>query len=801
MTVPPVSPIDAQLRRLDRESRTLTDLARALAPASPGMARQNPDPTLMAVAESLRAIAADGKATDDPAHLISSLTAAGWLLAGWRDQRFGTGAALLKPDRTRERLDAALDTLAAIHEAILVDCVPAALRTPPADVAFGPAHRPDGTVTVVVPVTAAARFAIAGIASISRARNETAPNILAVSDGTAPDETVARLRREAEAGRCTLIESADLKGVTAAIDRGLAEAAGDCVILASADVTVADGWIDGLAAAASAADIAGVAPLSNAGTGTAWPFAGHDNPLAVRDLAALAAAAKRANGAAAVVLPVADNSCLYLTRDALAAVGGFDAETFPEATSALADWSLRASAAGRRVLAAPGVFVFILGQAGFAARHRQRLRRGHEQLSRRHRGHAGLKAEGKSADPLASARRALDGILLGEARGGVSRPVVHLIHAWGGGAAVHAADLARRQAALGAAVAIVEISGPSTVRLIEPAGYPNLVFDLAEAEDAAAFRQIVAADGAGLLHVHSVIGMDVTHLKTLAACFAGYYLTLHDFYLLCPQITLSDRNDRPCDVAPDATCEQCVAAKKPFGPFIAPVAAHRDAYRAIAAGAKAIYTPSAAARTLLERGLGDIPITVAPHDEKRTPILAPRPVPAGKTRTIVTIGSFSKDKGTPVLEGVIRAAITRHLPLKFAIAGPATWHNPPPNVTVLGPYDGATVDDLLKRVGGQIAFLPSVVAETYMFSLSECVRAGCYPVVFDLGAQAERLRALGWGTILPLGTEPEAIADLLTKVDIPPLAPERVAEWLAEGRLGALDYYAESRASLTTAKA
>ena len=84
-----------------------------------------------------------------------------------------------------------------------------------------------------------------------------------------------------------------------------------------------------------------------------------------------------------------------------------------------------------------------------------------------------------------------------------------------------------------------------------------------------------------------------------------------------------------------------------------------------------------------------------------------------------------------------------------------------------------------------------------MFSLSECVRAGCYPVVFDLGAQAERLRALGWGTILPPGTPPDEIADLLASLDVPPLEPERVAGWLAEGRRGPLDYYREDRESLT----
>lgn len=799
MTVPPEPTMDALLRPLDRAGRTLAGLAAVLAPAPPGRAKPQPDATLATIVQSLHRLAGDKTNAADPAHLARDLAAAGWQLASWRDQRFGNAASLLKPDRTREKLDALIEDLATVHEALLARFAPAELKTPPADIAFGTAHRPDGAVTVIVPVSAAARFALAGIAALSRARNETTLRILAVADNTAAADVVARLKAEAEAGRCDLIEGVDLKGATAAVNRGLAEARGDCVVLCNADTIVPDGWIDRLGAVArSAPDIACVSPLSNAGALAAWPLAGFDNPLTV-DFVAVADAAERVNGITAVPLPLADATSVYLKNDALAASGPLDAEAFPEVPSAIADWSLRASTAGRRPVAAPGVFVFALGRAGFAARHRLRLRRAHEELAKRHSDHGRLMAEARRADPLAPARQVLDGALLSTARGSVARPVVHLIHGWGGGAAVHAADLARRQATEGAAVAIVQIGGPSTVRLIEPGAYPNLAFDLAEADDAAAFRTIVAADGEAILHVHSVIGMDIVPLKTLTACFAAYYLSLHDFYFICPQITLCDWSDRPCDVAPSATCERCVAAKKPFGPFIRPVQAHRDAYTAIAAGATAIYTPSHAARTLLTKGLGDIAITVAPHDEVRAPVLAPRPAPKAKTRTIVTIGSFSKDKGTPVLEGVIRTAIARHLPLKFAIAGPATWKNPPPNVSVLGPYDSASVDGLLKRVGGQIAFLPSVVAETYMFSLSECVRAGCYPVVFDLGAQAERLRRLGWGTILPLGTAPEAIAELLVNLEIPPLEPERVAAWLAEDRRGALDYYAESRASLTGA--
>jgi glycosyltransferase involved in cell wall biosynthesis len=320
-----------------------------------------------------------------------------------------------------------------------------------------------------------------------------------------------------------------------------------------------------------------------------------------------------------------------------------------------------------------------------------------------------------------------------------------------------------------------------------PGQYSNIQFDLAGPEDAAAFRHVIAADGRATLHIHHVIGLDIAALDMLMACFARRVITLHDYYFVCPQITLRDHAGKPCNVRPSKDCDHCVAVLKPAARHLKPVAAHRAAMTKIAAGAERVFTPSASARDLLVRGLGSIPITVAPHAD-RGPLALARPA-SGGTRTIVTIGAFSADKGAVILAEVIRDAGERSLPLRFVLAGPATWEKPPKNVTVLGPYDRDAIADILVRVGGHIAFLPSIVAETYMFSLSECVRAGYFPVVFDIGAQAERVRQLGWGSVLPLGTSPRRIGDYLAGIDIPPLDSGRVEEWLSKDRIGPLDYY------------
>jgi O-antigen biosynthesis protein len=84
----------------------------------------------------------------------------------------------------------------------------------------------------------------------------------------------------------------------------------------------------------------------------------------------------------------------------------------------------------------------------------------------------------------------------------------------------------------------------------------------------------------------------------------------------------------------------------------------------------------------------------------------------------------------------------------------------------------------------------SVCPETYSYTVSAAIAGGLHPVVFDLGVPAERLRALGWGTVLPIGTSAAAVnAALLATEEAP--CPSREALQRFFVRYGSVlrDYY------------
>ena len=133
-----------------------------------------------------------------------------------------------------------------------------------------------------------------------------------------------------------------------------------------------------------------------------------------------------------------------------------------------------------------------------------------------------------------------------------------------------------------------------------------------------------------------------------------------------------------------------------------------------------------------------------PHeDDADLPKL--RPWPAAPPRRVGVIGAIGVHKGYDVLLACARDAARRDLPLAFTVIGHThddaradgdrarLRHRPVSRGRAAG------ADRAAQRP--HLAFLPSVWPETWCYALGAAWRAGLAAVAFDLGAQAERIRA------------------------------------------------------------
>ena len=163
-----------------------------------------------------------------------------------------------------------------------------------------------------------------------------------------------------------LITNPSNEGFVASVNRGVAAALGDVVLLNS-DTVVSQGWLDRILATASRfPDAATISPFTNNGTICSYPQFCEPNELPEGiSLSALCDLFARVNDGETCELPTAVGFCMYIRRTVLDEVGIFDVTAFGRGYGEENDFCMKASAAGWRHLLAADVFVYHEGSVSF----------------------------------------------------------------------------------------------------------------------------------------------------------------------------------------------------------------------------------------------------------------------------------------------------------------------------------------------------------------------------------------------------------------------------------------------------
>ncbi len=266
-----------------------------------------------------------------------------------------------------------------------------------------------------------------------------------------------------------------------------------------------------------------------------------------------------------------------------------------------------------------------------------------------------------------------------------------------------------------------------------------------------------------------VAEVEVHHLRSLPAWAkelplslgVPYQVWIHDWSLLCPRGTFVTPAGRFCG---EPALNACLACTEGYDrmPVAAPggVQALRDDAGRLLRGASAIHVATTDGVRRLRRHLLGVAPTVAAWATLDVPA-APAPAPMPPWPRICVAGRLTVHKGFQVLLDCARDAASRNLPLDFVLAGRSLDDDAlraTGRCAVTGEYAEGHGAALLRAQRGALGFLPSIWPETWCYALSVLHEAGLPLVAFDLGAQAERLRALG-GTLLPPGLPPPRIND------------------------------------------
>lgn len=265
-------------------------------------------------------------------------------------------------------------------------------------------------IDVVIPVYRGLAETRRCVESVLASRQAGAFETVVVDDATPEPALAAWLDALAAERRITLLRNPDNIGFVGSVNRGMALHADRDVVLLNSDTEVANDWLDRLHACAHrAADIATVTPFSNNATICSYPFEGWQGEIpGTLGLAELDRLFATVNGGRSVDIPTAVGFCMYIRRDAIAALGSFDAERFGRGYGEENDFCMRALKAGWRNVLAGDVFVFHQGSVSFSKESQALQQVAGQRLVEAHPDYPRRVHEYLVADPATALRNAID---------------------------------------------------------------------------------------------------------------------------------------------------------------------------------------------------------------------------------------------------------------------------------------------------------------------------------------------------------------------------------------------------------
>ncbi len=617
-------------------------------------------------------------------------------------------------------------------------------------------------IDVVIPVHGGRQETLACIAAVlaTIAEGERA---IVVDDATQDAALTATLDELAASGRITLLRNDRNLGFVGSVNRALAMPSDHDVVLLNSDTLVFGDWLQRLRIAAYGASRVGtVTPFSNNGSIASYPreFGYSIDP---EDAAALDRLAASTHPAISVEIPVGVGFCLYIRRDCLIDVGELDASVFGTGYGEEVDFCLRARERGWSHRLAADVYVYHAGALSFGARRAALLDRSRRLLNTRYPGYDRFIRDFLVQGALRPVRRRLDERRLTAYEG---RFVLLVTLALEGGVERFVAERGRQIRERGLSPLVLKPLKPGDAGVCELStdaiDAPNLRYEIpAHLPEMIKLLGRLRIDG---IEIHHFLDLDARVIDAVRALGVPYDVVVHDYSWICPRVTLIDGSGRYCGEPAVSVCRSCVRRNGSRLGETLSVPALRARSAAWLGEARGVLTPSADTASRIKKYFPTLDIGVRPHAPHVAPPAQMAPSPRAETLRVGLIGAIGGHKGYQVLLGCARDAAARRLPVEFVVIGYTENDKPllkTGKVFITGRYSEIEAPHLLRRERPDVVFLPSVWPETWCYTLDYALAAAMPVVAFDLGAIAERLRAAGQGTLLPLELDSQQINDRL----------------------------------------
>ncbi|HWY35080.1 MAG TPA: hypothetical protein VNX68_10565, partial [Nitrosopumilaceae archaeon] len=521
----------------------------------------------------------------------------------------------------------------------------------------------------------------------------------------------------------------------------------DAIILNS-DTLVHGNWIDRLKSSAYKDERVGsVTPLTNNLTIFSYPnpASSETQPALVKFYDDLCSDLTFEED---IQVPTPGGFCSFIKRKTLADVGLFDAHAFNRGYGEENEWSLRSQKRMWNHVLSHTVYVGHRGGISFGQEKKKLLESSGRILVTRWQQYPQVIQQYMQNNPINNIRQQLD--ILSITKSSIKNRILYIGHGFGGGLETY---LQKQLEINDGSIVIrndLEKSGMSKIEFVGEQYYnlPMLNIRLSSMEFLKKFFE-----GARVkkISVQTTFGYDYnmpTWIANLAKVLdIPYEVTLHDYWTVCPRLRMF-QVDHFCGGPESDVCNKCVLT---YGSGLGQVDvdAWRKMYEEFLYKADKVISPSKDLKTRINGFFPHVDIDVIPHEEnlKIGSFEGSKKWDGKEEIRVAVIGNISPDKGSLLIKDCSEYCIENDIPIKFIVFGALIDNSailkmipPSQKLTILGNYEEQDIKTLLNLNACHLSFFPALWPETYSYTLSHSFKAGLFPIAFDIGAPAERIR-------------------------------------------------------------
>lgn len=644
-------------------------------------------------------------------------------------------------------------------------------------------------VSIVVPVYNAFDELQKCVDSVLKHTDFSFVNLVFVNDNS-PDERIASYLDSLESEHVAVHHNDRNYGFSHNVNHGMLVSDERDVILLNTDTVVTKGWVEKLSRCAySDPSIGTVTPFSNSATICSLPVFCQDNKLPEGfSIEEYADVVEKCSMHKYPEIPVAVGFCMYIKREVIDAIGLFDEETYQRGYGEENDFCNRAQLAGYRNVLCDDTFIFHSGSASFIAKDKYQLMADHQKIL-------------EDRFPLMC--REIDTFIpanpLGELQQNVNfwaeianhrKSILYVLHADFrenaadniGGTQLHVKDLVEN----------LRYSNNVFV-LARDREYLNLTIYVDKKEKFLRYyvgamkrrpsyhepqikevvERILDIFRIDIVHIHHLLGLSadifrLAHDRKIPLC-----VTLHDFFMICPSVTMIDHNDNLCigKTSPDI-CRECLFSKKRYPERVPKeidfVGIWRRVYGEGLLLCDKIFAPSNSAKEIFETYYPKLQgrITVIPHGTDRVEhSCSCSRREQEKGFRVAFVGGMCFEKGSRIAYEMITHK-TSHIDW-YIIGGigdrDIQFLNQK-NLHKTGWYQRSEIESIINDYGIDLICIPAMCSETFGYVLSEAIESKVPVIAADIGALGERIREYDCGWLVPYGSNGDVYLKVIEEI-------------------------------------